>query len=98
MSMQATSALERNGCSALRPGRFTLGKDSVPIVNEIGWTSRLVWAEKESLASPEFDPRTTQPAANRYTHYAIQLVPVARRNRRQEKLHGSSTLCALTKY
>lgn len=34
----------------------------------------------------------------RYTHYAITLVPVPRRNRRQEKLHGSSTLCALTKH
>jgi hypothetical protein len=50
---------------------FTPGNDSVPIVNETGWTSRMVWVEKESLVLPEFDSRTVQPAANRYTHCAI---------------------------
>ena len=78
--MQATLALEGNGWSAPRPGRFTPGKGLVPIVNETGWISRLVWTKKENLASPGFDPRTVQPAANRYTHYAVPLVPIARRN------------------
>ena len=66
--MQATLALEVNGRSALRSGRFNPGKGLVPIVNETGWLSRLVWAKRESLASTGFDPRTVQPAANRYTH------------------------------
>jgi hypothetical protein len=32
-----SSALEGGGCSAPRPGRFTPGKDPVPIVQEAGW-------------------------------------------------------------
>jgi hypothetical protein len=31
------SALERGGWSAPHPGRFTPGKDPVPIVKEAGW-------------------------------------------------------------
>jgi hypothetical protein len=38
-----TSALERGGQSAPRPGRFTPGKDPVPIVQEAGWASGPVW-------------------------------------------------------
>jgi len=61
--MQATLPLKGNGLSALRPGRFTPGKCLVIIVNETVWISRLVWAKKEKLASPGFDPRTVRPAA-----------------------------------
>jgi hypothetical protein len=35
----STSALEGGGWSAPCPGRFTPGKDPVPIVQEAGWAS-----------------------------------------------------------
>jgi hypothetical protein len=38
-----TSALEGGGCSVPRPGRFTLGKDPVPIVQEAGWAPGPAW-------------------------------------------------------
>jgi hypothetical protein len=45
-----TSALEGGGWSAPRPGRFTPGKDPVPIVQEAGWASGLVWTCAKNLA------------------------------------------------
>jgi hypothetical protein len=50
---------------------FTPGKDPVPIVQEAGWAPEQVWIGAENLAPPEFDPRTFQPVASRYTDYAI---------------------------
>jgi hypothetical protein len=38
-----TSAIERGGWSAPRPGRFTPGKDPVPIVQEAEWAPGPVW-------------------------------------------------------
>jgi hypothetical protein len=38
-----TSALEGDGWSAPRPGRFIPGKDPVPIVQEAGWATGPVW-------------------------------------------------------
>jgi hypothetical protein len=35
---------------ARRPGRFTPGKDAVPIVQEAGWAPGLVWTDAEHLA------------------------------------------------
>jgi hypothetical protein len=49
--------------SASRPGRFTPGKDPVPIAQEAGWAPELVWIGAENLTPPEFDPRTFQPVA-----------------------------------
>jgi hypothetical protein len=46
-----TSALEGGEGSASRPGRFTPGKDPVPIVQEAGWAPGLVWTGAENLAS-----------------------------------------------
>ena len=57
--------------SALRAGRFTPGKDPVPIVQETGWAPEPVWIGAENLAPPGFDPWTFQPAASRYTDCAI---------------------------
>ena len=37
------------GGSAPRSGRFTPGKDAVPIVQEAGWASEPVWAGAENL-------------------------------------------------
>ena len=67
-TLSSTSALDGGGWSASRPGRFTTGKDPVPIVQEAGWAPGLVWAGVESLTSPpEFDLQTVQPVASRYT-------------------------------
>ena len=56
------------GWSAPRPGRFTPRKDLVPIVQEAGWAPGPVWTGAENLApQPEFEPRTVQPVASRYT-------------------------------
>ena len=50
------------------PGRFTPGKDPVPIVQEAGWAPGPVWTGAENLYPPPgFDPRTVQPVASRYT-------------------------------
>jgi hypothetical protein len=66
-----TSALEGGGWSAPRPGPFTPGKDPVPIVQEVGWAPGPVWTNVKNLAPPEFEPRTVQPVASRYTDWAI---------------------------
>jgi hypothetical protein len=44
-----TSALERGGWSAPRPGRFSPGKDPVPIVQEAGWAPGPVWTCAKNL-------------------------------------------------
>jgi len=60
------------GVQRQTPGRFTPGKDPVPIVQEGGWSPGSIWTDVENLA-PQlvFDPRTVQPAASRYTDLAI---------------------------
>ena len=50
-----TPALVAGGCSTPRSGRFTPGKDSVPIVQETGWVIRPVWRGVENLAPPHRD-------------------------------------------
>jgi hypothetical protein len=45
-----TSALEGGVWSASRPGRFTPGKDPVPIVQEAGWAPGPVWTCAKNLA------------------------------------------------
>jgi hypothetical protein len=45
-----TSALEGGGWSAPRPGRYTPGKDPVPIVQEAGWAPGPVWTCAKNLA------------------------------------------------
>jgi len=51
---------------------LTPGKDPVPIVQEAGWASGLVWTGVENLAPPGFDPWTGQPVGSRYTDYATR--------------------------
>jgi hypothetical protein len=52
---------------------FTPRKDPVTIVQETGWAPGPVWTGAENLAPPPgFDSRTVQPAAIRYTDYAIR--------------------------
>ena len=43
-------ALDAGGQSAPRPGRFTPGKDPVPVVQEAGWAPGPVWTGAENLA------------------------------------------------
>ena len=50
-TLSLTSALDGGGWSTPRPGRFTPGKDPVPIVQEAGWAPGSVWAGAENLAS-----------------------------------------------
>ena len=46
-----TSALRWGGWSAPRLGRFTPGKDPIPIVQKAGWATGPVWTGAENLAS-----------------------------------------------
>jgi hypothetical protein len=62
------------GWSALRPDRFAPGKDLVPIVQ--GRSGRV----RKISPQTEFDPRTVQPVASRYTDRAI---PARNRNEYQ---------------
>ena len=45
-----TMALEGGEGSASRLGRFTSGKDPVPIVQKAGWAPGPVWTGAENLA------------------------------------------------
>ena len=48
-TLPSTSALDGGGWSASRPGRFTAGKDPVPLVQEAGWAPGSVWTGAENL-------------------------------------------------
>ena len=50
-TLSLTSALDGGGWSTSRPGRFTPGKDPVPIVKEAGWAPGPVYMGAENLAS-----------------------------------------------
>jgi hypothetical protein len=51
-----------------RPGRFTPGKDPVPIVQEAGWAPGPVWTGAENLASTGIRPQV-RPARSQWTEY-----------------------------
>jgi hypothetical protein len=64
----STSALEGGGWSAPRPGRFTPGKDPVPIVQKSGWAPGPVWTCAKILAPTGIrSPDRPSPVASRYT-------------------------------
>jgi hypothetical protein len=48
--LSLTSSLDGGGWSTPRPGRFTFGKDPIPIVQETGWAPGAVWTGAENLA------------------------------------------------
>jgi len=60
--------VRRSGWLKPRPGRFTLGNDPVPIVQEAG-APGLVWTGVKILAPLRFVPL----AASRCSHYAVRL-------------------------
>ena len=70
-TLPSTSALDGGGWSAPRPGRFTAGKDPLPIVQEAGLAPGPVWTGAENLATTGIRSRTVQPVASRYTDWAI---------------------------
>ena len=49
-TLPSNSSLDGGGWSTPRPGRFTSGKDPVPIVQEAGWAAGPVWTGAENLA------------------------------------------------
>jgi hypothetical protein len=61
------TTLERGEWSASCSGCFIPGKDPVPIVQEAGWVSGLIWTAWKRLPLPGLDPRTVQPIAKHYT-------------------------------
>ena len=50
--------------------KLTPGKDPVPIVQEAGGASGLVWTGAENLAPTGIQSRTFQPVSSHYTDYA----------------------------
>jgi hypothetical protein len=57
-----TAALDGEGWSTPRPGRFTPEKDPVPIVWEAGWAPVPVWTGEWNLASHrDSSPGTSSP-------------------------------------
>jgi len=61
VNLSLTSGLDRSRWSTPRPGRFTPGRDPVPIVQKAGWAPGPVWMGAENLVPTGFDPRTVQP-------------------------------------
>ena len=54
-TLSLTSALELGGWLTPHPGRFTPGKDPLPIVQEAGWASGLAGRVGKISPSPGFD-------------------------------------------
>jgi hypothetical protein len=59
-----TSTLEAGGRSAPRPGRFTPGKEPIPIVQEAWWAPGLVWTCAKNLAPTGIRSRTVASLYN----------------------------------
>ena len=70
-TISLTSALDESVWLTPRPGRFTPGNDSLPIVQEAGWTSRPVWKGEENLTPTGIQSPAVQPEASSYTEWAI---------------------------
>jgi len=72
-------ALEGGEGSAARPDRtLPPGKTRYPLYRRLGGPQG--WSEQVRKISPppEFDPRTVQPVASRYTDYAIRPTDIYR--------------------
>ena len=49
-TLPSTSALDMGGWSTPHSGRFTSGKDPVPVVQEAGWAPGPIWTDVKNLA------------------------------------------------
>ena len=65
------SSLDGRGWSTPSPGRFNLGKDTVPFVWEAGWAQGRSGRVRKTSPPPGFDPWNVQPISSRYTDWAI---------------------------
>ena len=64
-----TAALEGGERSASRPGRsLPQGKTQYPLYRRLGGPQGRSGQVRKISTPPEFDPRTVQPVASRYTH------------------------------
>ena len=50
-TLSLTTALGGGGWSATRPGRFTHGKDPVPVVQDARWAPGPIWTGTANLAT-----------------------------------------------
>jgi hypothetical protein len=76
----STTALEWGGWSAPRPGRFTPGKDRVPIVQKAGWAPGPVWTCAKNLSptgirSPDHPALSQSLYRLNYPAHGPHLVP-----------------------
>jgi hypothetical protein len=60
----------RDGWSTPRPGRFTPGKDPVPILQEAGWALGPVWTGAENIAFTRI--RSTDSPAHSESLYRLR--------------------------
>ena len=66
-TLSLNSKPDMGAWSTPRPGRFTPGKDSVPIVQEAGWAPGPFWTDAENLAPTEIRPaERPAPSASLY--------------------------------
>jgi hypothetical protein len=57
-----------------RPRRLYPTKDTISIVEELGWVSWPVKTHKKNVAHNGIRPRTVQPIAISYTDYTIDVI------------------------
>jgi hypothetical protein len=76
-TLSLTSALDRVGGQRHAPAALTPGKTRYPLYRRLGGPQNRSGQVKISPPS-EFDPRTAQPVASRYTNYAIPAPPVGK--------------------
>ena len=74
-TLSLISTLNGGGWTKPHSGHPTRGKEPVSIVYVAGWAPEPVWTGAENLASPGFDPWTTQTVAGHYTDWAIAAGP-----------------------
>ena len=66
-TLPSTLALDWGGWSTPHTGRFSPGKDPVPIVRGLGGPQDRSGRMRKISPQPGFDPRIVQPVASRYT-------------------------------
>ena len=72
LALSLTSALDGDGWSTPRPGRFTPEKETwYPLYRRLGGPQGRSGPARKISPPPGFDPRTVQPATSRYTDYTI---------------------------